>query len=129
MAYHSAIRYGQSIITFGGETGPNKYSNSVHQYYLKTNKSVFPYRNTKRIEIRYNVENQVVVFEKLDMKGELPSARSHHAACLVDFRFMYIIGGKNQSIKLSDIFCIDLFKNESSKVNYTGSKLPAMYGK
>ena len=81
------------------------------------------------IFVNYSVSRPLILWREVECTGDLPSPRSHHASCLVDYRYMYIVAGREGTTKKNDIYYLDILTKIFYKVETTGTKLPAMYGK
>ena len=126
VAYHSATRIGQMVYVFGGENSSTKRNNSL--YKINCNGWI-PYTlQWETYKESFTIKRQMILWEKLETTGEAPSPRSHHSTCVVDYKYLYVVGGKDGKIKFSDIFKLDSFTLTWMRVDYWGSKLPPMYG-
>ena len=76
----------------------------------------------------FEMKRPILLWSEIICKGDIPSPRSHHASCLVDYRYMYIIGGRNGVIKYNDVYVLDFLYLSFKKIEITGTKLPCIYG-
>ena len=130
VAYHTANRIGQSVFIFGGERATNKCTNQMFEVY---------HQNWFTHKKNYNITHQnvpyvcstsrgFVFWKEIICKGEIPTPRSHHSSCIVNYSTMYIIGGKDGPLKMNDIYSFDYTTLIFKKITTSGTKLPAMYG-
>jgi len=96
-AGHSACLVGDNIFVFGGfqcHGGPYEYYNDCFSFNCKTYE-----------------------WKKLNLSGQIPSPRSQHASVLFKNKYLFIIGGQNESTTLNDIHILDLEINNFVKLN------------
>jgi hypothetical protein len=90
-------------------------------------------KNRKYVKSRedrfdFTFKTNVLFWSDVKYTGDIPTPRSHHASCLVDYRYMYIIGGRNNALKYNDVYVFDFLNFSFKKIEVTGTKLPCLYG-